>query len=97
MAYSILLKDVVGLAKFSSILRRAEDLDYLEIDGSSFGASVAGKYELIHREVQTKQEKLASEQLEDRGAEADILNEFMNAPFTHRGNGRLRAKFDGKK
>lgn len=79
--YSILLKNEVGAAKFSTIPWRATDFDYLELDGRSFGAAVAGKYELVRRKKQTKQEKLASEQLEDRVAEADSLNDFMNALF----------------
>ena len=79
--YSILVKDDVGAAKFSTIPWRADDFDYVELDGRSFGAAVAGKYELIRIEKQTKQEKLASEELEDRVAEADTLNEFMNALF----------------
>ena len=79
--YSILVKDDVGAARFSTIPWRATDFDYLELDGRSFGAAVAGKYELIRREKQTKQEKLASEQLEDRVAEADSLNDFMYALF----------------
>ena len=79
--YSILVKNGVGAARFSSVPWRAHELDYFELNGRSFGAAVAGKYELIRREKQTKQEKLASEQLEDRVAEADTLNEFMKALF----------------
>ena len=42
---------------------RAEDLDYLELEDRSLDAEIAGKYELIRREIQTNQEKLESEQL----------------------------------
>ena len=79
--YSITVKNDVGAAKFSKIPWRAADFDYVELDGRSFGAAVAGKYVLFRREKQTKQEQLAAVQLEDQIVEAASCAEFLNKLF----------------
>lgn len=79
--YSIIVKDDVGAAKFSSTPWRAADFDYLELDGKSFGAAVAAKYVVHKREKQTKQEQLAAVQLEDQVVESASRIEFLNGLF----------------
>ncbi len=74
-------KDGVGVAEFSSIPWRPKEFDLRDLDGKSFGAAVAGKYELYKGERQTKQEQLAEVQLEDRHAEGETIVDYLTNLF----------------
>ena len=82
--YSIVVRDNVGTAEFSSIPWKATDFDYRALDGRSFGSTVASKYELYRREKQSKQEQLAAVQLEDQAVETASRVEFLKSLFVQR-------------
>ena len=79
-------QDGDGVAEFSRIPWRPEDLGLLDRDGKSFGSAVASKYELMRREKQTKQEQLAAVELEDRKEEGETLEGLMSAWFDRQHN-----------
>ena len=70
-----------AVAEFSSIPWRSSDFDHHDLDGRSFGAAVAGRYELYRSEKQTKQEQLAAVRLEDRHTRKVNAKEFVKALF----------------
>lgn len=72
--YSIVNLDGIGIARFSYKPWRTNDFTTQQLDGRSFGATVAEKYELKRRERLSKSEQLAQEHLADHESTQISLN-----------------------
>ena len=75
--YSIIDHDGVGIAQFSREPWNASDISTEQLDGRSFGATIADTYQLKRREKQTAREKQAHEANLDREAEQKTLKNLF--------------------
>lgn len=79
--YSIIDQKGVGIAQFSHSPWCASDFDAQQLDGRSFGATVAEKYELRRREKLSEQEKLARYQLEEQSDASISVKRLLEGLF----------------